>query len=210
MRLIDCEQGSPEWLQAKKGLITGTRIEQAFKQSDALKNKLLAERMATFIEQDQTSKDMDRGNALEPIACREYEKETGYKVEHVGLVLHPHREDIGLSPDGIIDGGRKAVEFKCPKPETHIEYMRGEKAPKKYLFQLLGYFLTLHDLESIDFVSFDELNEVKPLHIMTLTLDDLLNVEYLKGKKVGSIDNLQEKIFAFADSVDAEYNRLIF
>jgi len=210
MRLVECDQGSPEWLQARRGVITGTRIEQAFKNSEALKNKLISERMVSFIEDGGTSKDMERGNALEPIACREYEKETGYNVEHVGLVLHPHRNDVGLSPDGIIAGGKKAVEFKSPKSETHIEYMRSGKAPKKYIFQLLGYFLNLHDLESIDFVSYDELNEVKPLHILTLTLGDLLDVEYLKGKKVGSIDNLAEKVFAFADSVESEYNRLIF
>ena len=83
MRTIDCEQGSTEWLKARLGVITGTRLENAFKQSEALRNQLLAERMATYVPQDGTSKDMDRGNALEPLARKEYEMQMGCDVEEV-------------------------------------------------------------------------------------------------------------------------------
>jgi len=210
MRVIECEQGSSEWLELRRGVITGTRIEQAFKNSDALRNKLIAEKMATFLEPQGSSKDIDRGHALEPMAKKEYEKQTGRTVQEVGFILHPDRDDIGLSPDGIIDNGAMAIEVKSPNSQTHVEYMRSKTVPKKYLFQHLGYFLNIPELESIDFVSYDEMNEVKPLHIMTLTLDDLLDTEYLKGKKVESMSKLQDKVFAFADSVETEYQNLIF
>jgi hypothetical protein len=65
-------------------------------------------------------------------------------------------------------------------------------------------------LEQIDFVSYDELNEVKPLDIKTVFLGDLLNMEYLKNKTVGSMENLEEKVYSFADSVHEEYSRMIF
>jgi len=210
MRIIDCEQGSQEWLNHKLGVVSGTRTEGAFKGSEPLINKLIAERMATYTESQATSKDMDRGNALEPLARKEYEKITGLKVEQVGFILHPDRDDIGISPDGIISGAKKAVEFKCPKSATHIEYMRSTTAPKKYLFQLASYFLNIPTLKTIDFVSYDELNEVKPIHILTLSLDDILSKEYLKGKTIGSMNNLESKIFSFADKVANEYERLIF
>ena len=210
MRIIECEQGSSEWLELRRGVITGTRIEQAFKNSDALRNKLIAEKMATFLEPQGSSKDIDRGHALEPMAKKEYEKQTGRVVEEVGFILHPDRDDVGLSPDGIINNGAMAIEVKSPNSQTHVEYMRSKTVPKKYLFQHFGYFLNIPELESIDFVSYDEMNEVKPLHVLTLTLDDLLNTEYLKGKKVESMSKLQDKVFAFADSVETEYQNLIF
>ncbi len=210
MRIVECEQGSSEWLELRRGVITGTRIEQAFKNSDALRNKLIAEKMATFLEPQGSSKDIDRGHALEPMAKKEYEKQTGRVVEEVGFILHPDRDDVGLSPDGIINNGAMAIEVKSPNSQTHVEYMRSKTVPKKYLFQHFGYFLNIPELESIDFVSYDEMNEVKPLHILTLTLDDLLNTEYLKGKKVESMSKLQDKVFAFADSVETEYQNLIF
>jgi hypothetical protein len=210
MRFIECEQGTHEWLEMRRGVITGTKLEQAFKQSEALKNQLIAERMVTFIPQSKTSADMDKGNALEPIAKKMYTQRTGIMGEDVGFILHPDRDDIGLSPDWIIDGGSKAVEIKCPKWTTHIEYIRGELPPKKYLFQLLNYFFCIPELEQIDFVSYDELNEVKPLDIKTVFLGDLLNMEYLKNKTVGSMENLEEKVYSFADSVHEEYSRMIF
>jgi len=210
MRVIDCVQGSAEWLTLRRGVITGTKLEQAFKQSEALKNHLLAERMITYMPEGGTSADMEKGNALEPLARQAYAQASGNDGVEVGFILHPDRDDVGLSPDWIIDDGKKAAEFKCPKWFTHIEYMRSDLPPKKYLFQLVDYFLCIPQLESIDFVSFDELNEVRPLDIKTFTLDELLDIEYLKGKKIGSMENLQDKVFSFADSIHEEYNRLIF
>lgn len=210
MRVIECEQGTPEWLELRRGVITGTKLEQAYKNSDALKNQLLAEKMISFLPQSKTSADMDKGNALEPIAKKVYTEQTGIEGYDVGFILHPERDDIGLSPDWIIDGGKKAVEIKCPKWGTHIEYIRSELPPKKYLFQLLNYFFCIPQLESIDFVSYDELNEVKPLDIKTVTLEQLLSIEFLRGKKVGSMENLEKKVFEFADEIHTEYKRIIF
>jgi len=210
MRVIDCEQGSSDWLEIRRGVITGTRLEQAFKNSEALLNKLIAEKMATFLEPQGSSKDIERGHALEPMAKKEYEKQTGKPVKEVGFILHPHRNDFGLSPDGIINNGSMAIEIKSPNSQTHVEYIRSKTVPRKYLFQHVAYFFNIPELESIDFVSYDEMNEVKPLHILTLTLNDLLDTEYLKGKKIESMSKLEDKLFAFADNVETEYQNLIF
>ena len=212
MRIIHCEQGSATWLQHRLGVITGTRLEDAFKHSESLKNELISERMATFVPPSASSAAMQRGNDLEPFARREYELKTGKTVEQIGFIAHPTRDDIGLSPDGIVSNGKRAVEFKCPASKTHVAYMRQHQVPKKYLFQLAAYFLNIPTLKSIDFVSYDELNEVRPLHILPLTLDDVLTTEYPggRGKTIGSMDHLESRIFAFADSVQTEYQRLVF
>ena len=210
MRVIDCVQGTPEWLNARLGVITGTRLEQAFKHSDALKNQLLSERMATYVINESHSRSMERGSALEPLAKKAYEKQYSVTVKDVGFILHPERNDIGLSPDGIIGDGTSAVEFKCPKSPAHIEYMRNTQPPRKYIFQLAAYFFNIPTLQSIDFASYDELNEIKPLHKVTYTLDDILKTEYLKNKTIGSMDHLESKVFGFADSVNEEYQKLVF
>lgn len=210
MRTIDCVQGSDDWHEARRGMITGTKLEQAFKGSDALLNELIAERMATFREPEVSTKEMDKGKALEPFAKKAYEQKTGFEILDYGIILNPHRDDIGISPDGVSRCGTKAIEIKSPNSKTHIEYMRSDKPPKKYFFQFLAYFLNIHDLKELDFVSYDEKNEVKPLVIKTFTLPDLLDFEYIRGKKVNSIDDMQEKVFAFADKVNKEYEDLIF
>ncbi len=210
MITLDYEQGSDEWHEARRGMITGTKLEQAFKGSDALLNELIAERMTSFREPEVSVKEMDKGNALEPFARKAYEEKTGLEVIEYGIILNPKRDDVGLSPDGVVKGNKKAIEIKSPNSKTHIEYMRSNLPPKKYFFQFLAYFLNIPTLKELDFVSYDEKNEVKPLVIKTFTLEDLLKFEYLKGKKVESMDNLKEKVFAFADKVNEEYDRLIF
>jgi len=213
LNVINCIQGSSEWRSLRLGKITGTRLGDAFKGSEALKNTLIAERMATYVPETISSRAMQRGNELEPFARKLYEKRTGWTVEEVGFITHPTRPDFGLSPDGIISLGCMnvtAVEIKCPASKTHIQYMRQNTVPQEYVFQLSAYFLNIPNLHTIDFVSYDELNEVRPIHILTLKLEDILNAEYGKGKTIGSIGNLESKAFAFADSVEAEYQRLIF
>jgi hypothetical protein len=76
------------------------------------------------------TEDLQRGIDLEPVACREYELETGNKVTHVGFVQH--NEYIGSSPDGLVgaDGG---VEFKCPNETNFWKLYRHPKvSPQHY------------------------------------------------------------------------------
>ena len=210
MRIIECKQGSQEWYNVRRGVITGTKLEQAFKQSDSLLDTLIAERMVTLLPETQKTATMEKGNTLEPFARKEYVRQTDIQGCEVGFILHPERDDIGLSPDFIASDFIGAAEFKCPDSKKHIEYMRDKNPPKQYLFQLLAYFLNIPDLDAIDFVSYDELNEVRPLVIKTFELKDLLNFNYLKGKKVESMAKLEDKVFEFADSVHEQYNELVF
>lgn len=51
------------------------------------------------------------GEAYEDEAILLYEKITGRKVRHFGLVPHPHHPDLAASPDGITECGI-ALEVK--------------------------------------------------------------------------------------------------
>jgi dihydrofolate reductase len=65
-----------------------------------------------------------------------YELETDHEVTEVGFCMHDTLR-CGVSPDGLIgdDGG---IEIKCPKPSTHVKYLRKGTLPSEYKAQVMG------------------------------------------------------------------------
>src|SRR5690625_515764 len=90
------DQGSPEWLEARRGiltassiapLITPSRLQTASNdRSRALINELLAERITGFVEETYVSHDMLRGQWDEPIARAAYEQHYA-PVQEVGFMV---------------------------------------------------------------------------------------------------------------------------
>ena len=104
-------------------------------------DNILAEEFYTFgdIEPFQPNAAMERGTRLEPVARTDFEYSHGVKVEEVGFVVnHEISSHIGASPDGLIDGGKSGVEFKCPQPATHLGYHRTGGLPSAYKAQVHG------------------------------------------------------------------------
>ena len=143
MRIIECEQGSPEWLQARLGvpsassyakLITTTGRSSA--QADAYINQLVAERLTGEPTFFQVTDPMQRGMDLEPLARNAYEMETGNLGIQVGFLRHDTLQ-AGASPDGLI-GENGGLEIKCPSGHTHVEYLRDSVLPTKYFQQVQG------------------------------------------------------------------------
>jgi hypothetical protein len=104
-------QGSDEWLQARKGVITGSRFSVA---RDRLKNGEPSKAAMTYAQ--DTARERCGGQAMqvfanaamrtgteqEPLARMAYESKTGDWVEEVGFFTTPDGL-FGLSPDGLID-----------------------------------------------------------------------------------------------------------
>lgn len=158
MKVIDCEHGSPEWMQARLGIPTGSCVDNIMTpktrklsaSSVQYRNKLLAEWLTGFPMENGSTLWMDRGMDLEPKAREWYEFHHDAEVAATGFVL---RDDglFGGSPDGLIgdDGG---VEFKCPAIHTHIGYML--KDGPDYIGQVQSY-LYLTEREWWDVVSYN-------------------------------------------------------
>ena len=143
MRIIECEQGTPEWLQARLGCPSAssyakliTSAGKASAQSDAYINQLVAEKITGDSTFFQITDPMQRGMDLEPDARTAYEMESGNLVDQVGFLKHDTLE-AGASPDGLI-GENGGLEIKCPMPHTHVEYLRAGKLPAKYFQQVQG------------------------------------------------------------------------
>ncbi len=204
MKIHECKQGSAEWKALRLGMITGTRLKDVFKPDNlSVVDDLIAERISDAIEDSYVNDAMKRGVELEPIARMEYELKTGNQVEQLGFCISNEYNYLGLSPDGLIKINGKykiGIEIKCPNTNTHVRYIRMNKIPNEYKFQILNYFLVCQDLERVDFISFDDRFTVNPMHIITIKRNELSD-DILKAKM---------ELEKFWIKFEKYYNQVIF
>lgn len=192
MRIIDCHQGSQEWLDLRKGRITMSHAADLLvggqgKTRQSYLMKVAAERLATFPDDDFYSRDMLRGNELEPFARRAFEAANSNVVQSVGFVLHDD-ERIGCSPDGLTMF--HGIEIKCPRPETHLKYLSKEYAEKEHGPQMQGC-MWICNRGAWFFISFCPWVVDRPLIIHTIKRDEAM------------IAKLAESAIRGADEIDA-------
>jgi hypothetical protein len=148
VRIIECEQKSPEWHAARLGRLTASCVADAFatiKSGEAagrrnLRVQLVLERITGRVQDSGfQSAEMKRGIELEPDARIAYEAHTGCFVEPVGFIAHDELM-AGCSPDGLTATG--GIEIKCPGAAAHLDYIRGG-LPRAYFLQSVhGLWLT--------------------------------------------------------------------
>jgi hypothetical protein len=125
MKVIYCDQGAPEWHQARAGCVTASMFKVARKKLKSGPNKgdyteeaknyafrLAVERISGVpLDEGFETWQMRRGHELEPLAREEHEILAAVIVERAGFVT---TDDgwFGASADGFIDhdGG---AEYKC-------------------------------------------------------------------------------------------------
>ena len=105
------KQGSPEWLSARLGILTGSRVAAALtklangnwsQSRDSVMFELLAEQLTGQREEVYVNKEMQWGRDYEADARRMYEVNSGALVDECGLILHPTIPGLGASPDGLV------------------------------------------------------------------------------------------------------------
>lgn len=145
MKIITCEQRSPEWYAARLGRLTSSCCGDAFARLKrggwgASREKLIARLVCERLTGKSQDADIDRvraverGLQLEAEARMYYEAETGYLIEPVGCIQHDSLM-ASCSPDGLIDDDG-ILEIKCPSAATHLEYLR-EALPDEYFLQIV-------------------------------------------------------------------------
>lgn len=160
--MIDADQRSEAWFQARVGRLTGTAAAAmlaTIKSGEAaarrdLRTRLVIERITqTSQEDDFVNADMRRGIELEEDALAAYMAQSGLWVDRVGFVQHDELP-IGYSPDGVIGDFDGLLELKCPRSANHWKNLRAGTVPSEYLPQLThGLYCT--GAAFIDFGSFD-------------------------------------------------------
>lgn len=175
----DLEQGSPEWLAARVGRVTASRIPDVMAKGKGgeaqtrlnYKWQLVAEIMTGQSQEDRFfSQAMAWGVEQEPFARAAYEIQTGGLVENVGLVAHPSIPRCAASPDGLV-GLDGLLEIKCPNTPTHLEYMEKVAIPGRYQLQML-WQMACTGRAWVDFATFDpRLPEELQLFVMHFPRD---------------------------------------
>jgi len=194
MKIVnDFQQGSDEWLEYRKGKISGTMLSDLYSKRGNRKigfYELIAENIA--IDPDDENR-MDRGLRLEDEAVEVFEMKTNKKVERVGVCVHDKYRDIINSPDGLIKKGNKypeAIEIKCLSSARHLQAVLENKVPNEYEAQMIQYFIVNEDLNKLYFVFYDPRITAIPMHVIEITREELgeLPQKYLQFQ----LEQLQE------------------
>jgi len=116
--------------------------------------ELVLERLTGKPTEGFVTQDMLTGTLREPDARAEYELRQRCEVDQIGFVDHPTIPMTGASADGFV-GDKGLVEFKCPKPATHLTYLRAGQVPNEYLPQVMWNFACNPTRQWCDFSSYN-------------------------------------------------------
>jgi exodeoxyribonuclease (lambda-induced) len=201
MKELDLEQGTKQWLEARKGKITGTRLKDVLKADNLpVIYEMIAELGSDEIEETFTTKAMERGKNCEPIAISLYQHMTGVVIDSVGFCISEDNEMLALSPDGFTADRTGAVEVKSPNTATHVKYILGDRIPSEYLAQVMNYFLVNTKLDWLDFISFDDRYRPKPIWIKRVYRHELKD----------QLVEVNEKLDKFITKFSKYYEKIIF
>lgn len=147
---------SEEWLDARRGKVTGTRLADLIEKRGGGHKigyyELIAERIALPPTEESA---MDRGHRIEEEALDRFAKESGKKVDKdLKMWIRDDHEDIAVSPDGTI-GETEAVECKCLSSARHLEAYLTKQIPGDFEEQILQYFIVNDKLKKLHFVFYD-------------------------------------------------------
>lgn len=199
MKIIECEQCSPEWFKARSGIPTSSEFDKIIttegkpsKQREKYMRKLAGERLGGIVEEGFQSFAMMRGKEKEEEARNLYElirepiQKVGFCVSDCGR--------FGASSDGLLND-KGVFEIKCPEIQTHVGYLLNpNEIPTDYFCQTQGELLVT-GREYVEFMSYYP--GIKPLIIReepNHTFQRLLK-EKLE-KFCNELDQLVEKLSA--------------
>ena len=156
------EQGTPEWLEARRGIVTASTVGKLLTSTGKIANNdtsrtlietLAIERITGLVEYIHPSRDMQRGTLLEPTARELYEQHHA-PVDEVGFI----RTELGVgtrlgySPDGLV-GDEGLLEIKSRTPRIQARTIRLGEVPAANMAQLqCGLLVT--GREWIDYCSY--------------------------------------------------------
>lgn len=177
------EQGSPEWLEIRRGVVTGSRFKDA---RDKLKSgqpskgclgyayDIARERCGGRAPSKFQNHAMRTGTEQEPLARRAYEQRTGNLVEEVGFFT---TEDgrYGLSPDGLIDDDG-VLEIKTVVSSDTLFGVVTDGDLSAYMDQCLGY-LWLLGRQWVDLVIWIPDMGAMKVHRITRNEDEIEKLE---------------------------------
>lgn len=158
IEVFDMEQGSPEWFEARRGVVTASEFHTVMAQGrgggDSKTRreymlKLMGERLTGSPMYQYQNDHMQRGKDQEAEAREMYAFLTDLEPRQVGFIRNGK---AGCSPDSLI-GDVGTLEIKAKLAHLQLEVLLGETVPPSHMAQIQGQ-LWVAEREWCDFVSY--------------------------------------------------------
>ena len=202
MIIVDVEQGTPEWFQARLGKPTASRFGDIVTPTGKLGDIVTATGKLSRSSEDYLyelaaewlvgrpldkfiSDAMVHGTLTQPEATEYYEMRRSVDVEAIGFALDD-AERYGASPDGLV-GDSGTLEIKCPQQHTHMSVLMTGQVPTKHKPQVQGQLLVT-GRDWCDFVSY---HPEMPGEIIRVERDEAY-IEALRDALEGFCDLLDQ------------------
>ena len=139
MQIFNCEQNSPEWFEARRGIATASQFKAILAKGEGKTRRTymlkLAGEIITGRQMDSfSSEHTERGHEYEPEARDLYSFQTGAQLERVGFIRNGR---VGCSPDSLI-GSNGGLEIKTQLPHLLIETILKDELPSEHKAQVQG------------------------------------------------------------------------
>lgn len=223
VRIVECDQRSPEWLAARIARVTGScaadvcamdippdftptgRVSKAKPKERAgrkhLRTRIVLETiLGRRMESSFTSGAMQQGVEREWDALLAYEALSGRIVWQVGFIAH-NELMVGGSPDGYVGDFDVIVEAKSPLPATHLEYLETGIVPSDYMKQVTHY-LWLTGAKACDWFSYNpDFPEPLQVKLVRVERDEAVIADYV-SKVTDFLAEVDQKIAALRTLID--------
>lgn len=199
MKIIECKQGSDEWLQARLGIVTASELDAIIsplwkvRSGEGVKTylaKKLAEKWRGMPLTTFSGGAMEQGSIREDEARSWYELDQNVTVRQVGFITTDDGR-MGCSPDGLLEDS--GLEIKCPEPHTHVRWLLEGKLPAEHAAQVYGS-MYVTGFDRWRFLSY--CRGFPPL-LLTIEADD------------DAIDAIEVAVDAFNYTLDEAWQKLI-
>jgi len=154
MQVFNCEQGTPEWFECRKGLPTASKFSTIMAKGEGKTRSEYMRKLAGEILTGEPSESFsnahtERGHAMEDDARQMYAFIESAEITRVGFIRNG---DKGASPDSLVglDGG---LEIKSALPHIQIDRLERNRLPPEHKAQVHGN-IWLSEREWWDFVSY--------------------------------------------------------
>lgn len=187
-------QMSPEWFQAKLGIISTSHFSDVLakgkgKSRKSYMLKLASEILTKTRRKTYEDDNMKRGVEQEPHARADYELITGQTVKQIGFAK---RGRIGSSPDGLVEPDGE-IEIKCVIPEVQIETILADTVPSTHKAQIQGSLFVLNR-KWCDFISYSPLIKNKNYMFIKRMYRDETYISELQVEILRFIKELDELV----------------
>lgn len=154
LEILDCEQGAPEWYQARLGIVTASCFADVMAKGEGKTRgkylrTLAGEILTGECAESYSNAHMERGKVMEDDARTLYAFKFDVLPTRVGFMRRGRK---GASPDSLV-GDAGMLEIKTKLAHLQLEVLEKDRLPPEHVAQVQGQ-LWISGREWCDFVSY--------------------------------------------------------